>query len=126
MLSPSAASARGAEDVQVFNLPWLICLRPAYVGKTDGDLLTSLIRDPLHPTLPIGLYRRFESDVVMRGSYGFVWTNPSKDTILRAEDLVYVLGSMGFGRWALQDGILPNAQSTGELTREESGPWATR
>jgi len=112
------------ENEQVFNIPWLIQLPPDDVGNKYGDLLSSFIKDPVYPVLPIGLYRKCFEASRTRGNLGFVWTNPSKDVVLQQTDQVYVLGSAGFGRWAARQGLLATGPAGGGPPPPQAPPAA--
>eukprot|EP00932_Pfiesteria_piscicida_P009984 SRR837773.20829.p1 GENE.SRR837773.20829~~SRR837773.20829.p1 ORF type:complete len:112 (-),score=11.53 SRR837773.20829:131-442(-) len=58
-------------------LPWQVRVRPEFVGAKYVDLFMDLIQDPVHPVLPVGIYRQFASKAVP-GNRGFVWTNPRR------------------------------------------------
>lgn len=87
-------------------VPWQIRPRKEYVGITYRELLESLVEDPMHPVLPLGIFR---VDGSWQGQ-GYVWTNPDGDTEILATDLIYVLGSHMFGKKVLEEGLLPFAK----------------
>lgn len=71
------------------NLPssnlYILQIPEAFIGETFEKLFSHLIES--NYVIPLGLYRR-SSD----SDFYYVYTNPTKTTILRISDLVYVLG----------------------------------
>jgi len=107
VLCDGGTGSGGESDYEVdVNIPWQVRVRSEYVGTQYGDLLVSMIQDPVHPVLPVGIYRVFDSKTVP-GNRGFVWTNPPKDLVLKSSDMVYVLGDMSFGQLAQSADLMP-------------------
>merc|ERR1712066_644701 len=88
------------------NLAWQVSMRSDHRGFRYSDLIQALVTDPIHPALPLGIYRSYNSKSVM-GNNGYVWTNPPLDTELYSSDRVFVLGDPSFGQLAHTNGLLP-------------------
>lgn len=76
----------GTSEVEHLRVLSQIPVPDEYANQTYGALFLGLLRDKA--ILPLGLYR-------CRGTLGsptaYVFTNPPKDCIVNAADLVYVL-----------------------------------
>jgi len=83
------------------SIPWQIHVAEHEIGKSYGEVFVDMVKDNSLPALALGLLRSHPEGMP------FVWTNPPLDTVLREEDLLYVLGDKAFGKWAYHEGRLP-------------------
>eukprot|EP00746_Dinoflagellata_sp_MGD_P033352 gnl/MRDRNA2_/MRDRNA2_179551_c0_seq1.p1 gnl/MRDRNA2_/MRDRNA2_179551_c0~~gnl/MRDRNA2_/MRDRNA2_179551_c0_seq1.p1 ORF type:complete len:570 (+),score=95.93 gnl/MRDRNA2_/MRDRNA2_179551_c0_seq1:91-1710(+) len=83
--------------------PWQVYAGDKYVGKDYGDVLCDLVQRVEHPALLIGLFRAAASTP---DDLGYVWTNPTYDTVVLDTDLLYALGDRHFGKHCYEQGIL--------------------
>lgn len=80
-------------------------------GLSYRDVLLKLLKEHDGPALALGLYRLLtleEAEQEDDPPAGYVMTNPKADALVRASDLLYVVGPTAWGRRMYQEGVLLN------------------
>merc|ERR1712183_172727 len=84
------------------SFPWQISVSEEYGNRTYGELVQGLLE---RSALCLGLYRKMWEGA-STSSY-FVLTNPTQSLIVKADDLVVVLGPVEFGQECFKKNQIP-------------------
>jgi len=107
-------------DSEQTSFPWQISLPHGFVGKTYANLAVHLL-SPEFGAVCLGLYRSCFNDGSMGACY--VVTNPAPDTMLRADDLIILLGNDKFAYKMFELGLIKGAvgaRKSGEVSKAPS------